>query len=84
MEKFNKAMLSIDEKFNSLLDECRAAIKQAFIDNVRIINTARFTIINNEGSVIVIDPLEDVKQNLDEIRSADKLMDIITEISYTK
>lgn len=84
MEKFNKVMLSIDEKFNNLLDECRAAIKQAFIDNVRIINTARFTIINNEGSVIVIDPLEDVKQNLDEIRSADKLMDIITEISYTK
>ena len=36
MEKLNKTnvkkMLLIDEKFNSLLDECRTAIKQAFIN----------------------------------------------------
>jgi hypothetical protein len=86
MEKLNKTnvkkMLLIDEKFNSLLDECRTAIKQAFIDNVRIINTARFTIYNNEGNIIIVDPVEDVKQNLNEIRSIDKLMDIITEISH--
>ena len=88
MEKLNKTsvkkMMSVEKMFNKLLIECRATIEQVMsgMGNVRILNTARFTIYNNEGKIIIVDPIEDVKQNLNEIRSIDKLMDIITEISY--
>ena len=81
-----KSRIELEKAFNDLLNECRETItgvmKVMSWSGINKLNTARYTIISDEDGITIVDPVEDVKVNLNEIQSVDKLMGVIGEIQH--